>query len=224
MGASDIPVYVVANYEGLRNSLHFMLGAMGHAKVRSFADGTPFLAELDSLPPGIVLLDMRVRQPDGFSILERIDARRKDQLAVITLVDRSDLPMAMRARKLRLACDFMIKPFSAQDLKTAFGRCQKLLHGQLSVIGIRQAARSRLAVLDPMEMRILSAIANGLPARSIATDLGLDLHQVRMARGNLKRRLGVVDSASMLKIAYDAGVPAKLASPARPDEPELPLG
>ena len=113
------PVYVIDDEEPVREMLVELCSDRSLA-CRSFADGEEFLAALDGLDPGCVLLDMRLPRLNGLQIQAQI-AKRGRALPVVAITGHADAEMAFESMKMG-AVDFLEKPFLGEVLFEAIGR------------------------------------------------------------------------------------------------------
>lgn len=118
MGAPQ-RVYVVDDDEGVR-ALIAQLCEDRNMPFRSFGDGETFLASLDGLEPGCVLLDMRLPRRSGLEVQAEM-RRRGSRHCVITITGHADVDMAVETMKMG-AVDFLEKPFLAEALFEALER------------------------------------------------------------------------------------------------------
>jgi FixJ family two-component response regulator len=82
-----------------------------------FPGGGDFLQGFDALNPGLVLLDMRMPDPDGLSVLRNL-YERGVEWPVIAMTGHGDAELAVNARKLG-AFHFLEKPFTEEQLEAA---------------------------------------------------------------------------------------------------------
>ena len=116
--------YVVDDDEDVRLSLTLELKAAGLAP-QPFPSADSFLDALDTLPPGCVLLDVRMPGRNGTEMLEEL-ARRGCRWPVIMMTGHADERSARQALSLG-AIAFLAKPFSEQELHTALDKGLSLL-------------------------------------------------------------------------------------------------
>ena len=102
------------------------------------------------------------------------------------------------------AVDFIEKPFQKDVLLAAleqgFGR---LRHASVNREQANDAA-VKLQALTPREREVLDGLAQGLPNKSIAYDLGISPRTVEIHRANLMSKLGVRSLSEALRIAFAA--------------------
>jgi len=112
-------VYVVEDDEAVRASLVALL-ELGGWQISEFASGDLFLAGVEGLKPGCVLLDMRMPGLDGIEVLERLSASGVEW-PVVVMTGHPD-PTIAAAALHRGAIEFLEKPFSDDDLFEAIER------------------------------------------------------------------------------------------------------
>ncbi|HEY0044525.1 MAG TPA: response regulator [Allosphingosinicella sp.] len=117
-------VYVVEDDEAVRASLVALL-ELGGWHISEYASGDLFLADIAALPPGCVLLDMRMPGLDGIEVLERLPGGLM-VLPVVVMTGHPDPTLAAAALH-RGAIEFLEKPFSDDDLFEAVARALEAL-------------------------------------------------------------------------------------------------
>jgi CheY-like chemotaxis protein len=120
---SDVPpvqaVYVVDDDASIRRSLGRLLKLSGW-QVRTFDSGEAFLAEMDSLPAGCLVLDMQLGGMTGLDVLAHIKARHINWPAIAMSGSDDD---DVERDALRLGARiFLRKPFSSQVLLDAIAQ------------------------------------------------------------------------------------------------------
>jgi two-component system response regulator FixJ len=115
---------VVDDESGVRDLLVHLCEDRGLA-CRAFADGEEFLAALQDLEPGCVLLDMRLPRMSGLQVQAEMKSRALD-FPVIAITGYADVDMAVESMRIG-ALDFLEKPFNTDILFEAIGRGLALL-------------------------------------------------------------------------------------------------
>ncbi len=91
--------------------LEALLGDHGFNRTRSISDSRLALQACHEFDPDLVLLDLMMPPPDGFSILESIRAEH-GEIFLPVIVLTADANRRTRFRALRAgATDFLLKPF-----------------------------------------------------------------------------------------------------------------
>jgi len=124
--SSAPPVYVVDDEQGVRDVLIALCEDRGLA-CRAFATGEEFLAALNELEPGCVLLDMRLPQMGGLQVQAQMKSRGRP-FPVIAITGYADVDMAVESMRMG-AVDFLEKPFESAVLFDAIDRGLAALDG-----------------------------------------------------------------------------------------------
>lgn len=120
-------VYVIDDERDLRHSSCFLIGTLG-LECMQFPDGRTFLAEVEGLEPGCLLLDMWMEGLSGIDV-QRALLQRGLNWPVIFMSGRRDMPaLAEAARKG--AVEFLDKPFDDEHLLAALHRGFVALRGE----------------------------------------------------------------------------------------------
>ncbi len=128
MGVPEsFPLYVVDDDPGIREWAVLICDELGLA-CRMFAGGEEFLAALEGLAPGCILLDMRMPRPNGLAVQAEL-ARRGSKMPVIAMTGYGDVDVAVQSMKLG-ALDLLEKPFERQALSEALERGFRQLRGE----------------------------------------------------------------------------------------------
>jgi two-component system response regulator AtoC len=111
-----LSVLVVDDELLIRKSLSKVLRARGYA-VELASTGAEGLQKATEVRPQVMILDMRLPDTDGISVLRRV--REVDPLLqVIVITAFGDVQSAVDAMKLG-ACDFLRKPYEMEDIVLA---------------------------------------------------------------------------------------------------------
>lgn len=194
-------VHLVDDDEAIRRSVGFMLKTSGF-HVRSYESGVALLKAMPNLETGCVLLDIRMPGMDGLEVQEALKEKGVT-LPVIIMTGHGDVTLAVQAMKAG-AIDFIEKPFEKAVLLGAIEQgVDRLKHSAASRDRADQAA-VKLQVLTPREREVLEGLAQGLPNKTIAYDLGISPRTVEIHRANLMTKLGVKSLSEALRIAFAA--------------------
>lgn len=196
-------VHLVDDEDAIRRSAGFMLKTSGY-RVRPFASGVELLKQARALEPGCILLDIRMPGMDGLEVQQAL----RDQgvaLPVVIMTGHGDIGVAVRAMKAG-AVDFIEKPFEKEVLLSALDQGFARLRSAERNREKAEQAELRIASLTPRERDVLEGLAQGLPNKTIAYDLGLSPRTVEIHRANLMHKLGVHSLSEALRIAFAAGM------------------
>ncbi|MDP8994382.1 MAG: response regulator [Pseudomonadota bacterium] len=198
-------VYVVDDDREVRLMISYLL-AGAELSSHPFASGADFLADLNGLAPGCILLDLRMPELDGFEVMTNL-ARRGLEWPVVIVTGYGDVPAAVKAMKLG-AIDFLEKPFKTDALLRALDLGFALLEERREAAERKRQARERIELLTARETEVLQGLLGGLSNKSLADRLGISLRTVEMHRGNMMDRLHVASLAQALTLAMEAGLAA----------------
>ena len=172
--------------------------------VRPFATAEDFLAEVDHLPPGCVLVDIRLPGNDGVSLISDL-SRRRISWPTIAMTGHAEVRTAVKAMKLG-AIEFLEKPFPDCDLLTALDRGFEKLEREATEWRTAAAMQRRLAELSERQRAVLERLALGKSNKQIGADLGLSPRTVESYRANLMLKLEARNVAELIAFAASAGL------------------
>src|SRR3546814_784293 len=128
----------------------------------------------------------------------------RSNMPVIVRTGHGEVSVAVQAMKGG-AIDFLEKPFEKAALLEAVRRA----FARLDDVDLRalesSEAEVRVAALTPREQEVLEGLANGLPNKTIAYDLGCSSRTVEVHRASLMAKLEVRNLSEALRIAFAAG-------------------
>lgn len=90
----------------------------GYANIHATTDSKMAITLYERIAPDIIFLDLKMPEPDGFTLLERlVDLRPLDGQGVPVLVLTADITPGTKLKTLAMgANDFLTKPFERGDL------------------------------------------------------------------------------------------------------------
>ena len=202
MTDADLPlVHLVDDDGAIRRSASFMLKTSGY-QVRSYESGVELLTSPGELSQGCILLDIRLPGMDGLEVQQALRDKGVT-LPVIIMTGHGDVTLAVRAMKAG-AIDFIEKPFEKATLLGAIEQGVKRLRDVEKGHDLAKEATVRLGALTPRERDVLGGLAQGLPNKTIAYDLGISPRTVEIHRANLMTKLEVRSLSEALRIAFAA--------------------
>lgn len=190
-------VHVVDDDAAVRAALALLLRTVGMT-VEEHADPAAFLARLPTLPPGCLVLDLRMPVMSGLQLQERLLAGGCDW-PFILLTGHGGLEACRRAFKAG-AVDFLTKPVDEEALIEAIQAGFARLDGARSRDAERVEARALLARLTAREREVLAMVGNGHATKEIARALDLSPRTVETHRANIAAKLGTASVAEMARV------------------------
>ena len=180
-------ILVVDDEMGPRESLRMILKP--HHEIATAESGAAALASIGSFRPDVIFTDIKMPQMDGIELLRRVKAT-DPSIEVVMITAYASLETVKNALT-HGAFEYLIKPFSRQDLEETVRRA---LVRRATELG----TRSQLAVLVD-EMRTLAARKSDLEeeARRDQTEQSLRVTQLSILRENSRGMLGQLDLAQL---------------------------
>ncbi len=188
-------VYVIDDDEALRDSIRLFLTNEG-LEVRTYGSALEFLNDLDALPGGCVVTDVRMPGMSGMELLARISART---MPVIVVTGHADVPLAVTAMK-EGAVDLLEKPFPAEDLIGAVRRALALGQDAMESVASAEEARARLAALSLRETEVLNRLVKGQPNKVIAYEMGISPRTVEVHRANVMKKTQTANLSELIRL------------------------
>ncbi|RYE38925.1 MAG: response regulator transcription factor [Hyphomicrobiales bacterium] len=185
-------LYVVDDEAVVRASIVSLVQAHGDFECYEFPSGDDFLAALDELGPGCVILDLQLQRSNGVTVMKALSGRPDFRMIVVT--GFGDLAAAIDAFRAG-AVDFFYKPYEMRPLLAAVDRAHQLIEHGADRADLVTDARARIARLGPLEAEILAGLVRGHTNQDLGRALGLDARAVQIHRA---RALATLDAPSLL--------------------------
>jgi len=194
-------VHLVDDDTAIRRSVGFMLKTSGF-RVESYESGSQLLKNSGELEEGCILLDIRMPGMDGLEV-QQVLQNRGVSLPVIIMTGHGDVALAVKAMKAG-AVDFIEKPFEKHTVLASLEEGYRWLSHKAATHDRMRDANLRIHALTSRERDVLKGLAEGLPNKTIAFDLGISPRTVEIHRANLMNKLGVHSLSEALRIAFAA--------------------
>lgn len=198
--AAERTIFVVDDDASIRDALALLLALHGYS-VRSFASAASFLGVTDGDARGIVILDLKLADGDGLSVLRELRTRAP-QLPVIMLTAYGDVATARNALRGG-AADFLEKPVDEELLLASLAE-QAEKSRQVSQAQAR--VQPVIERLTGREQEILNHLIQGETTREIGVKLGISPRTVETHRANIMEKFGVSRMPELLRLLYQSGV------------------
>lgn len=199
--SEDRLVHIVDDDPAIRRSVGFMLKTSGH-RVEVYESGAELLKQSGKLDQGCILLDIRMPGMDGLEVQQALHNEGVG-LPVIIMTGHGDVTLAVKAMKAG-AVDFIEKPFEKEALLASLDQGFGRLSRKEATDDRKRDAEVRLQALTARERDVLNGLAQGLPNKTIAYDLGISPRTVEIHRANLMTKLEVRSLSEALRIAFAA--------------------
>ena len=197
-------VFIVDDDAAVREALAWLLRSR-RLPSESFDSAEAFAAALQARAPlrhsACLLLDIRMGTLSGLALFEQLRAQGVlATLPVIFLTGHADVRTAVEAVQ-RGAFDFYEKPFSDNAL---VDRVEQAL--QASGAQRAQAAlAARLTELTERERDVMQLVAQGLPNKLIADQLGISVRTVEVHRARVFDKMQVKSAVELANVLRQEG-------------------
>jgi len=203
MSLSDSIVFVVDDDSSVRKSLGRLLRSADY-QAEAFPSASDFLARPSHPGPSCVIIDVQMPGLNGLAFQEMlIQRRRQEQLVFIT--GHGDIPMCAKAMKAG-AVDFLPKPIKSVELLKCVDRALQRSVEQRDRAAVKAEARRLLDLLTPREFEVMQMLLTGMLNKQVGAELGIAEKTVKLHRGRIMHKIGVVSVAELVRVAANAGV------------------
>ncbi|MEV1293190.1 response regulator transcription factor [Pseudonocardia sp. NPDC049635] len=202
----SVRVVVVDDHPVVRDGITGMFTAEpGIEVVGEAAGGDEAVGIVSRAAPDVVLLDLRMPEGSGIDAIRAIRATdpERPRILVLTTYDTDrDIRGAMAAG----ADGYLLKDARRADLVRAV---HDLVAGRPVLAPVALATltdRSPRPALTSREIEVLRLVADGTTNRAIAGRLGISEATVKTHLVHVYEKLGVVDRASAVRLAWESGL------------------
>jgi two-component system response regulator FixJ len=213
MPSDKAVVHVIDDDEAMRQSLAFLLGAVG-MEVQTYESALAFLEVAPDVKAGCVITDVRMPELSGVELLRRL-RELKLGIPVIVITGHGDVPLAVEAMKIG-ALDFLEKPFDDELLLASVRSALDRLDRDQKRRAERSDIEGRLATLSNRERDVLEGLVAGHANKQIAYDLGISPRTIEIYRANLMTKMQAASLSDLVRMALVAGILAPDAEEPKP--------
>ena len=214
-GGGRLRVMIIDDHTLFRSGLSELLERRGIGVCAAVGDGEQGCRLAADLEPDIVLLDLRMPELDGLSVLERLVTQGRAGAVVMltTSSDERDLVTSLRAG----ARGYLLKDMEPDQLVESLAAVvvgQTVVAPEMTTVlakvvkgGRLEPARpDRFSALTRRELEILRHLAEGQSNKAIARDLGITDGTVKLHVRSILRKLQVRSRVEAAVIAVEERV------------------
>jgi len=213
---SPLRVLLIDDHSLFRAGLEELLSRREIEVVASVCEGKTGIALTNKFLPDIVILDIRMPEPDGLAVLRQIKKQNPNCAVVMVTTSRDDKDVAEAMRVG--AQGYLLKDMEPDDLIQSLYAIQKgeivvapELAGTLArVVQGKQpneeAASTMLSVLTPRETEIIGHLADGGSNKHIARILNISDGTVKLHVKSILRKLNIHSRVEAAVIAVEHGL------------------
>ncbi len=202
----DYSILIVEDDPLLCDNMALILQMEGY-EIRTAPNGITALALITEKRPDLILCDILLPEMDGYCFLEEI--KKNDTFSDIIFIfvsalgEKSDMRRGMHAG----ADDYLIKPFSSEDLlATVIGRLRKNEYIRRQPTNITASTEQEILIsrITEREREVLMLVGKGATTKEIAEQLFISPKTVEGHRTNLMKKLEVVNAVGLARWAIIA--------------------
>lgn len=204
-----IQVLIAEDHALLVDALQLLLGTQPDLHCAGVARNGEQARDLAlALQPDVLLLDLGLPLLDGLGVMESL-RRAKSTVRVLVVTARMDV-QSVRAALALGAAGYLPKNEDSDELLLAIRRVaegRRYISGAIAQVFVPEAAAVPEVVLTASETTILQLVGQGMTSKEISQRLDISEATARKHRENIRRKLGIRNSAEMA--AYAVRVQAR---------------
>jgi len=170
--------------------------------VMTFSSPKPFLAQLSSLQPGVVLVDQRMPFADGLEV-QRLLRKRRNAFKLILLSGFPETRIAVEAMR-RGAVTVLDKPYNKDELlselETAFAELDRSVSDHSGLPEMLPDGRLYIESLSRRERQVIDLVYQGETNKSVAINLGISIKTVEKHRGKTMKKMHASSLAELIRL------------------------
>lgn len=195
-------VFIIDDDLESRRDLGAMVASM-RLEARAYGSAGEFLGEYKDSAAGCVLLDIRLPDVNGLSLIERF-REQGIRLPVIVVSAHGDVPTVVQAMKAG-AVDFLEKPCREQQFWESVQEAIRRDAESRRRRDRHRAFQKRFARLNEGERAVLDRLVAGHTNREIAEDLGLSVRTIEVRRSKVMRKMNAGSLAHLVRLVLVDG-------------------
>jgi FixJ family two-component response regulator len=196
-------VVVVDDDISVRESLELLIQNAGW-KPALFESAQAFLAQLPTVTPSCLILDVNLPDLSGLDIQQRI-SDNNSSTPIIFITGYGDIPTSVRAMKAG-AAEFLTKPLDDGILIEAIRAAVLRSQANLKREGAQRQLRERFALLTKREREVMNLVVKGLMNKQVGFELDISEITVKAHRGRVMEKMHAATFVDLVNMAGQLGI------------------
>ncbi|MEX1165369.1 MAG: response regulator transcription factor [Hydrogenophaga sp.] len=205
-----IQILIAEDHALLVDALQMLLGTQPDMQCVGVArDGEKALVMARALHPDVLLLDLGLPRLDGLAVVEALQ-REASPVRVLVVTARLD-SQSIRTALCFGAAGYLPKDEDSDELLLAIRRVaqgRRYVSADIAQGFVTEAPVAPASRLTASETTILQLVGEGLTSKEISKRLDISEATARKHRENIRRKLGVRNSAEMAAYAIRSQGPS----------------
>lgn len=209
---NDPLIVVVDDDEKIGRAVERVLLCAGY-RVRTFASARDYLAEHETMEPACLVLDIKMPDVDGITLL-REGRSAGEEIPAVFITGSRDVDAAVRAMKAG-ASDLLEKPLDEAALLAAIANATKIGSHQRDERRKLAELWRALDTLTARQAQVCALVTSGRLNKQIAAMIGTTEKTVKVHRARVMMKLGVHSVAELVRaidVVLAADAPASIVS------------
>jgi FixJ family two-component response regulator len=201
---SRTPTVVVVDDDiSVRESLELLIKNEGWEPAL-FESAHEFLAQLPTVVPSCLILDVNLPDLSGLDIQQRI-SDEKYSTPIIFITGYGDIPTSVRAMKAG-AAEFLTKPLDDEILIAAIRDAVLRSQANLQREGAQRRLQERFGLLSKREREVMNLVVKGLMNKQVGFELGISEITVKAHRGRVMEKMHATTFVDLVNMAGSLGI------------------
>jgi FixJ family two-component response regulator len=196
-------VVVVDDDISVRESLELLIRNEGWQPAL-FESAQEFLAQLPTVVPSCLILDVNLPDLSGLDIQQRI-SDEKSSTPIIFITGYGDIPTSVRAMKAG-AAEFLTKPIDDEILIGAIREAVLRSQANLKQEGAQRQLQERFASLTKREREVMNLVVKGLMNKQVGFELDISEITVKAHRGKVMEKMRATTFVDLVNMAGKLGI------------------
>jgi FixJ family two-component response regulator len=202
MAPVDYIVYVIDDDLRVRDALRELFSSLAVPSV-AFGSASEYVGHPKRNGPACLLLDVELPDINGLDFQRQV--RDADHPPIVFITGHGDIRSSVRAMK-NGAVDFLVKPFSQEDLMAAIDAAVTRDRRARSERTARARLEQRYSLLTPRESEVLPLIVSGLLNKQAAAELGISEVTLQIHRSRIMRKMAAESFADLVRMASQLNI------------------